>query len=119
MEPDMSTRIYHNPRCSKSRETLALLNDANVEAEIIEYLKTPPSREELVEILAMLDMKPRELMRTHEAEYKDNNLDDESLSDDALIDAMLRFPKLIERPIVIKDGKAIIGRPPASVKTIL
>jgi arsenate reductase len=119
MEPDMSTRIYHNPRCSKSRETLALLNDANVEAEIVEYLKTPPSREELVEILAMLDMRPRELMRTHEDEYRDNNLDDETLSDDALIDAMLRFPKLIERPIVIKDSKAIIGRPPTNVKTIL
>lgn len=115
----MNTRIYHNPRCSKSRETLALLGEANVEAEIIEYLNTPPSRKELVEILAMLSMTPRELMRSHEDEYKANKLDDESLSDDALIDAMLRFPKLIERPIVISNGKAIIGRPPVNVKTIL
>lgn len=115
----MSTRIYHNPRCSKSRETLTLLNDANIEAEIIEYLDNPPSREELIEILAMLDMAPRKLMRTGEAEYKTNNLDDTSLSDDALIDAMLRFPKLIERPIVINNGQAIIGRPPISVKSIL
>lgn len=115
----MTTRIYHNPQCSKCRETLALLNEANVETEIVEYLNTPPSREELIEILTMLDMKPRELMRSHEDEYKDNNLDDETLSEDALIDAMLRFPKLIERPIVISNGKAIIGRPPVNVKTIL
>ena len=115
----MATRIYHNPQCSKCRETLALLNDANIETEIVEYLNTPPSREELVEILTMLDMKPRELMRSHEDEYKDNNLDDETLSDDALIDAMLRLPRLIERPIVISNGKAIIGRPPVNVKTIL
>ena len=115
----MSTRIYHNPRCSKSRETLALLNDANIEAEIVEYLDNPPSREELIEILTMLDMTPRQLMRTGEVEYKNNNLDDTSLSDDALIDAMLRFPKLIERPIVINKGQAIIGRPPLSVKSIL
>jgi len=115
----MSTRIYHNPQCSKCRETLALLDDANVEAEIVEYLDTPPNRDELVEILTMLDMKPRELMRTHESEYKDNHLDDESISEEALIDAMIRFPILIERPIVINNGKAIIGRPPVSVKTIL
>lgn len=115
----MSTRIYHNPECSKCRETLRLLNDANVEPEIIEYLNTPPNREELIEILDMLDMRPRELMRQHEDEYKDNNLDDETLSDDTLIDALLRFPRLIERPIVIRNGKAIIGRPPVNVKTIL
>jgi len=115
----MSTRIYHNPRCSKSRETLALLNDANIEAEIVEYLDNPPSREELIEILAMLDMTPLQLLLTGEAEYKNNNLDDTSLSDDALIDAMLRFPKLIERPIVINKGQAIIGRPPLSLKNIL
>ena len=110
----MSTRIYHNPRCSKCRETLALLDNANVEVEIIEYLNTPPSREELVEILAMLDMKPRELMRSHEDEYKENNLADEPLSDDALIDAMLRFPKLIERPIVIT-----MARPSLAVRRLM
>jgi arsenate reductase len=115
----MSITIYHNPRCSKSRGTLAILEEAGAGANVVEYLNTPPSREELVDILAMLDMRPRELMRKGEAEYKDNGLDDESLSDDDLIDAMIRIPKLIERPIVINNGKAIIGRPPETVKTIL
>ena len=115
----MSSRIYYNPQCSKCRESLSLLNDADIQAEVIEYLNTPPSREELIEILKMLDMKPRELMRSHEDEYKDNNLDDDALSDAQLIDAMLRFPRLIERPIVINNGKAVIGRPPVNIKTIL
>lgn len=115
----MTTRIFHNPNCSKCRETLALLNDAHIEVEVVEYLATPPSREELIEILSMLNMQPRELMRSHEDEYIDNQLGDEALSDEALIDAMLRFPRLIERPIVIRNGKAIIGRPPVNVKTIL
>lgn len=115
----MSITIYHNPRCSKSRGTLSILEEAGAEANIVEYLNTPPSREELVDILAMLGMRPRQLMRKGEAEYKENALDDESLSDDELIDAMIRIPKLIERPIVINNGKAIIGRPPETVKTIL
>lgn len=115
----MSITIYHNPRCSKSRGTLAILEEAGADTNIVEYLTSPPSREELVDILAMLAMRPRELMRKGEAEYKVNGLDDESLSDDELIDAMIRIPKLIERPIVINNGKAIIGRPPETVKTIL
>ncbi len=112
-------RIYHNPRCSKSRTTLALLDEQGIEANVIEYLKTPPSAEELDQLLNMLGLEPRELMRTHEAEYKDNNLADESLTRDQLIDAMVKFPKLIERPIVVCNGKAAIGRPPERILEIL
>lgn len=113
------TTIYHNPRCSKSRQTLELLNERDIDAEVVEYLKTPPSREELVKILDMLGLEPRQLMRTKEAEYKEQGLDDENLSRDQLIDAMLATPRLIERPIVINNGKAAIGRPPESVLDIL
>lgn len=111
--------MYHNPRCSKCRLTLELLQAHGKQPEIVEYLTTPPSHAELVEILAMLKLSPRQLMRTHEAEYKDNSLADESLSDEALIDAMVRMPKLIERPIVINNGKAAIGRPPKNIEAIL
>jgi arsenate reductase len=111
----MSITIYHNPRCSKSRETLKLLQEKGASAEVIEYLKTPPSREELEQILAMLGLEPRELMRTKEKEYKELGLKEPGLSRDQLIDAMLEHPKLIERPIVIKDGQAAIGRPPEKV----
>lgn len=115
----MSTKIYHNPRCSKSRQTLELLREQSVEPEIIEYLKTPPSAAELTRILDMLGLEPRQLMRRQEAEYQDNGLDDPSLNRDQLIAAMVAHPKLIERPIVIKGGKAAIGRPPESVLDIL
>lgn len=115
----MMTTIYHNPRCSKSRQTLQLLQEHSIEPEVIEYLKTPPSREQLEAILEMLGLEPRQLMRTKEAEYKELGLDDESLSREQLIDAMLATPKLIERPIVIKDGKAAIGRPPEKVLDIV
>lgn len=120
----MSTKIYHNPRCSKSRQTLQLLNDNDVDAEIIEYLKTPPTAVELKEILAALKMKPRELMRRKEAEYKENNLADEALTDEQLIAAMVQFPKLIERPIVVtsvktSDKKFALGRPPENVLQII
>ncbi len=115
----MSIKIYHNTRCSKSRQTLQLLNDNNVEAEIIEYLKTPPSREELEAILKMLALQPRDLMRKKEKEYKEAGLDNPELSHAALIQGMLDHPKLIERPIVIKDGKAIIGRPPELVLELI
>ena len=98
---------------------MELLEEADITPDVVEYLVSPPNRNELIEILAMLDMSPRELMRTHESEYMDNSLDDESLSSDALIDAMIRFPILIERPIVISNGKAVIGRPPVNVKTII
>jgi len=115
----MATTIYHNPRCSKSRQTLQLLQDNNVNAEIIEYLKTPPDENTLREILKQLGLKPRQLIRTNEDIYKELNLADESLSDDQLIQAMLNNPKLIERPIVVKDGKVAIGRPPENILTIL
>jgi len=98
---------------------MELLEEANITPDVVEYLNTPPSREELIEILTLLDMSPRELMRTHESEYKDNDLDNELLSNDALIDAMIAYPILIERPIVISNGQAVIGRPPVNVKTII
>jgi arsenate reductase len=115
----MSITIYHNPRCSKSRQTLALLQDRGVEAEIIEYLKTPPDAATLKKILSLLGLKPRELMRKKEAVYKDKGLDNPGLSDDELIAAMINDPVLIERPIVIADGRAAIGRPPEKALEIL
>jgi arsenate reductase len=115
----MSTKIYHNPRCSKSRQTLQLLRDKAVEPEIVEYLKTPPSAAELSHILELLGLEPRQLMRRQEKEYKENGLDDSSLSREQLIAAMVAHPKLIERPIVITGKKAAIGRPPESVLDIL
>lgn len=114
-----SITIFHNPRCSKSRMTMDLLVDQGIQADVVEYLKTPPSKQELESILNMLGMEPRQLMRTNEAEYKDNKLSDDSLSRDQLIEAMVKFPKLIERPIVICNGKAAIGRPPETVLEIL
>lgn len=111
--------IFHNPRCSKSRQTMELLQSNSVEPEIVEYLKTPPDFKTLDNILKMLKLEPRQLMRKGEAEYKENNLDNESLSRKQLIEAMVRFPKLIERPIVINNGKAAIGRPPETVLEIL
>ncbi|MES9832458.1 MAG: arsenate reductase (glutaredoxin) [Candidatus Thiodiazotropha sp. DIVDIV] len=115
----MSIEIYHNPRCSKSRQTLQLLQEQGVEADIVEYLKTPPDEKTLEQILNMLGLEPRDLMRKKESEYKENQLDDPSLTRKQLIDAMIAHPKLIERPIVIKDGKAAIGRPPEKVLEIL
>lgn len=111
--------ILHNPRCSKSRQTLELLESKSIKPEIIEYLKTPPTEEELDNILNMLGLEPRQLMRTKETEYKDNHLDDESLTRQQLIKAMIKFPKLIERPIVIHKNKAALGRPPEDVLGIL
>jgi len=113
------TRIYHNPRCSKSRETLALLENQQQNIEIVEYLKTPPTVEELSDILQQLDMQPRQLLRTKETLYKELQLDNKDLSDQELIRVMCDNPKLIERPIVIKNNQAIIGRPPEAVLNIL
>jgi len=114
-----SIRIYHNPRCSKSRQTLELIRQQGIEPEVIEYLKTPPSQSELQDILLRLNMEPRQLMRTKEAEYEENNLDSTELSNEQLIDAMVKNPKLIERPIVINQQKVALGRPPESVLEIL
>ena len=113
------TTIFHNPRCSKSRQTLELLHENGAQPTVVEYLKTPPSVEQLTQILDMLGLQPRQLMRTKEAEYRENGLDNDSLSRDQLIQAMVKFPRLIERPIVIKNGKAVIGRPPEKVLEIL
>ena len=115
----MTVEIYHNPRCSKSRQTLQLLQENGVEPEITEYLKTPPDEASLKKILNMLGLEPRELMRTKESEYKELGLDNPDLSRDQLIKAMVDNPKLIERPIVIKNGKAALGRPPEKVLDIL
>ena len=111
-------KIYHNPRCSKSRQTLEILNQSNQEVSIIKYLETPPTRAELIELLGLLKLDPIQLVRTNEGIWK-SDYKGKSLSDDAIIDAMLLHPKLIERPIVVNRGKAIIGRPPELVKTLL
>lgn len=107
----MSTvTIWHNPRCSKSRNTATLLEEKGIDAEVVKYLDTPPTKEELTEVLKMLGITARELMRTKEAIYKELNLKEET-EEEKLIEAMVENPKLIERPIVIKEGKAAIGRP--------
>lgn len=111
--------LYHNPRCSKSRQTLELLQSKGVEPEVREYLKDVPSVEELRQLLTALAITPRELLRRKEDEYKLAGLDDMSLSDDAVIEAMTRYPKLIERPILIHGDRARIGRPPEAVLEIL
>lgn len=116
----MSTvTLYHNPRCSKSRQALQLLQENNQNPELRLYLETPPTREELVALLAKLGIEPRALLRTGEAEYKDSNLGDAALSHDQLIDAMVQHPRLIERPIAIVGNRAVIGRPPEKVLELL
>ena len=113
----MAVVIYHNPRCSKSRQTLSLLKDRGVDPQIIEYLQTPPDAEELRRILDLLGLRPRDLMRKKEA--KEAALDDPALGDDALIAGMVAHPIVIERPIVLAGGKAALGRPPERVLDIL
>jgi len=115
----MTVKIMHNPRCSKSRATLALLQDRGIDPEIHLYLESPPDSKELKGLLKKLGMKPRDLMRRGEAEFSQLNLADETLGDEDLIAAMVNHPRLIERPIVLANGKAAIGRPPESVLEIL
>ena len=110
--------IWHNPRCSKSRNTMALLEEKGVEAEIVKYLETPPTKEELKTLLSQLGMSAGELMRTKEDVYKELGLKDVE-DEEKLIEAMVENPKLIERPIVIKNGKAVIGRPIENVLELL
>ena len=114
-----SLRIYHNPRCSKSRAALALLQERGLEPEIVEYLKTPPDQTTLRSVLNQLGIRPRDLLRTGEAEYRELGLDDPALSDEQLIRAMVEHPKLMERPIVLHAGKARVGRPPERVLEIV
>lgn len=115
----MAVTIYHNPRCSKSRETLALLESRGEKPKVVEYLNDTPDAKTLDEILKKLDIEPRELMRRKEAPYKELGLDDPGLSRQALIAAMVEHPILIERPIVLKGKKAALGRPPERVLEIL
>ncbi len=112
--------IFHNPRCSKSRAALAIIEAAGVdEFDVVRYLDDPPSSERLAELLDILGMKPRELMRRKEEAYRELGLDDEALGDKALIDAMVANPILIERPIVVLGDKACLGRPPENVAEFL
>lgn len=115
----MDATIYHNPRCAKSRATLQLLEARGIHPHVIEYLTNPPTKSELDRILKLLNLEPRDLMRKQEAEYDEANLDDPGLTRDTLILAMIQRPKLIERPIVLANGKAALGRPPENVLAIL
>lgn len=115
----MTVRILHNPRCSKSRATLALLEENGLSPEIILYLETPPGVQQLAEICRMLGLSPRQLLRTGEPEYTELGLADPDLGEQQLLQAMHDHPRLIERPIVLNKGKAAIGRPPEAVLGIL
>jgi len=115
----MSLVIYHNPRCSKSRQTLQLIEEHGQQPDVIEYLKTPPSVEALTAIIAALDVSPRDIIRNKEAEYKESGLDNQDLSDSEIIALMVANPKVIERPIVVNGDKAAVGRPPENVLAIL
>ena len=114
----MSVTIFHNPRCSKSRSSLAILNEQGLEPEIRLYLDNPPTEGELKSILVMLNIPARNLLRRGELEYKLLNLADPDVSEIDIIKAMTEYPRLIERPIVIKDGKAVIGRPPEKILSL-
>jgi len=111
-------KIYHNPRCSKSRQTLNLIKEKGADVEIVEYLNTIPSEKELSEIIALLGIKPEQLLRKGEADFKEN-FKGKTLSDSDWIKAMIQYPKLIERPIVISGNKAVLGRPPENVLDLL
>lgn len=115
----MSVTIYHNPKCSKSRQTLQLLQERNIQPEVVQYLDTPPDAGTLIYIMDLLGLEPRQLMRTGEAAYRDNNLADQSLTRNQLVQAMIDNPVLIERPIVVAGNRARIGRPPEKVLEIL
>ncbi|HSG73179.1 MAG TPA: arsenate reductase (glutaredoxin) [Planctomycetaceae bacterium] len=112
-------KIYHNPRCSKSRQTLALIRAAGVEPEIVDYLNEPPSVEELDELLKKLRLEPRDIMRKGEAEYKDLKLKDRELGRDEALRILAEHPRLLERPIVVEGRNAVLGRPPENVKKLL
>lgn len=115
----MTIKIYHNPRCSKSRQTLALIRERSIEPEIVEYLKTPPSPDELKRIIDQLDIAPAELLRTGEKEYRELGLDRDDVDDNTVIEAMCEHPRLMQRPIVQVGEQARIGRPPEAAAEIL
>ena len=112
-------RLYHNPRCSKSRGALELLQENGIEPEIIPYLDTPPSEDQLRELLGMLGIPARDLLRKGEEEYKALGLDDQAVGEDEIIAAMAAHPRLIERPVFVHNGRAVIGRPPEQVLALL
>ena len=112
-------QIYHNPRCSKSRQTLALLEENGIEPEIILYLEDTPSAAELKAVIRKLGISARDLLRKGEDDYKEKDLKNPDLSEDELIAAMIESPRLIERPIVIKGSKAVLGRPPENVLDLI
>jgi arsenate reductase len=111
--------IYHNPRCSKSRQTLALIEEKGLQPHIVLYLNTPLVKANIRSLLVKLDMTARDIIRKGEDAYKENNLRDERLTDDELIQAIIDHPKLLERPIAVKGSKAVIGRPPENVLALL
>ena len=111
--------IYHNPRCSKSRQTLALIEENNITPEVVEYLKTPLTSNELKEIVNKLQVSVRDIIRNKEAEFKENGLDNLNLTDDEIYNVLATVPKLMERPIVVSKDKAVIGRPPENVLALI
>ena len=111
--------IYHNPRCSKSRQTLQLLREAGIEPIIVEYLKTPLAKEQLRNISQLLGLRPKDFVRKTEKDFKDNHLSKSLEDDDKILEAMSLFPKIIERPIVVFGGEAVIGRPPENVQKLI
>ena len=115
----MAVTIYHNPRCSKSRQALQLLRDRGIEPEIVEYLKTPPTADEIETMLSALGMEPRALLRANEAAYREAGMADKALSRRALVDLMAANPIVIERPIVLSGARAALGRPPENVLSVL
>jgi len=114
-----NVKIYHNPRCSKSRQALQIIKDHGIEPKVIEYLKEPLGQGELENIAKRLGSRPKEFVRKNEAEFKDNNLANKLEKDDDLFRAMSKFPKIMERPIIISDLGAVIGRPPENVLKVL
>ena len=111
--------IYHNPRCSKSRQTLQILRDRGIEPNIVEYLKTPLQKDELKKISTSLGFRPKEFVRKNESDFKERNLVNHLEDDDKMIEAMAAYPKIIERPIVVLKDKAVIGRPPDNVLKLI
>ena len=111
--------IYHNPRCSKSRQTLQIIKDCGLKPAVVEYLKTPLKRSELENISRLLKKRPKEFIRKNEVDFKENNIKDIIENDSELINKMVKFPKIIERPIIVYRKKAVIGRPPENVFELL
>jgi arsenate reductase len=111
--------MYHNPNCSKSRETLQILEDNHMSPDIIEYLEQPPTQQELKDVIKKLGVSARDLLRTTEPVYRETNLDVDTLSDDEIIEAICEYPALLQRPIVISGARAVIGRPPTRVLELI